>query len=209
MDVESFYQCLSYVQLVRQESDASPYSELLIPLAGVVVGFVLSALASFFGAYWKDWRIKRSILSEVKLVKSQAEKTFKATVEMAYGVRSSPSKVTSYQPSATISIFLFKQLFSSVAHRFKISQSEQFQYMQAHVNAVNDAVNWLTSVGSSSRGGEFWDRVYKLIADSARLVDCCDSVLKSASGSTISAFDLAERLGVQSAAITSVLGSRE
>ena len=161
MKIDSFYQCLTYVRSVSQEVDGGSLSEWLLPLVGVVVGFVLSTLASLFSAYWKEGRIKKSILAEVSLVKSQAEKTFKATIEMMYEVNKLPPDATPYQPSATLSIFLFQQLFSGVAHRFKATQIEQFQYLQAHVKTVNDKVAWLTD-SQRARGAEFWDYSYKV-----------------------------------------------
>lgn len=206
MDVNGVYQCLAYVRSIQQEAQGAELAEWVVPLISVVLGFVLSLLASMGSAFRRDIRRMKSIVAEVDVIKEQAEGTFKAAIDLAYQWMKDPRKDAQFNPSATISLPLIEQLYPEIAHKFSVNQVKQFQYVPAHVCAINRSVDWIMSNQQGFADQNLIMRVFQLIGDATRLHATCESIKSNSEAQgEINSEDLAVRLGVEDCKIETVL----
>jgi hypothetical protein len=199
MDVESFYQCLAYVQSIQHRGDGDGLSQWLPTLAGVVVGFALSLGASVVGRFWRERRRKQAIIAELEVVRAQAERTFKATAYFAFHYLNTPTERTHYSPAISIGLRLFDQLYPGVAHSFSTGQQERFQYLPGHVDSLNRGVDWVMEHLDKSSTGKFLDNLYLVMGSAVVLATNCRELIENSNARpdvVISPVEFAQQLGV-------------
>lgn len=178
MEVEGFYQCLTYVQSIHQESGYLQLLKTLAPIGGVIVGFILSSLASRGASRRAEKRKAQSVKTEVKLVKASAERTLSEAVLLLRHTKTEPKHTANFSPSLDVRFLLSEALLPQVCFLFSENQIQKMYYAFGYAADMNERTDWvIRNLRDSRPSAEFTAQLYALADIAACVVCCCGDFL--------------------------------
>tara|TARA_R110001606_G_C15238468_1_gene635942 strand:+ start:285 stop:917 length:633 start_codon:yes stop_codon:yes gene_type:complete len=207
MEVNSFYQCLEYASAIKGAAATIDQSPWIASLAGVLVGFVLSLIASIGSRVWRERRQKQAIIAELQVVKTQAERTYKATAAFTFHCLTRGTESCKYDPAVSIGLRLFEQLYPGVVHLFSEGQNERFQYVVGHLDSLNRGVDFIMA-NLDKHPKSFLGHLAAVMGHSILLATCCEAIITNTSARSDEPLDpvvFARQLGISDEVIEAVV----